>query len=80
MPASREIQALSDGYLTALSEHWREQTMPVEVDLFFETPGTLPEKLLALARYITEANASGTTWRFESSARSTSARRRPSRA
>jgi len=39
-------------YLTALSEDWREQTMPIEIDLFFETPGTLPEKLLALARYV----------------------------
>ncbi len=39
-------------YLDALSEHWREQTMPIEVDLFLETPGTLAEKLLTLARYV----------------------------
>ena len=39
-------------YLTAVSEHWREQAMPIEVDLFYETAGTLPEKLLALARYV----------------------------
>ena len=39
-------------YLTALCEHWRDHAMPIEVDLFYETPGTLPEKLLALARYV----------------------------
>ncbi len=41
-----------DAYLDALCEHWREQTMPIDVDLFFETPGTLPEKLLTLVRYV----------------------------
>ncbi len=39
-------------YLTAISEHWRGQAMPIEVDRFYETPGTLPEKLLALIRYV----------------------------
>ncbi len=39
-------------YLTALCEHWRHQAMPMDVDRFFEAPGTLADKLLTLSRYV----------------------------
>lgn len=41
-----------DEFLTAICEYWREKAMPMEVDRFFEVPGTLPEKLLALSKYV----------------------------
>ena len=41
-----------DEYLNAICEYWREQAMPMDVDRFFQVPGTLPEKLLALSRYV----------------------------
>ncbi len=39
-------------FLTALCEYWRDHATPMEVDRFYEIPGTLPEKLLALSRYV----------------------------
>ncbi len=39
-------------YLTALCEHWRHQTMPMDVDRFFEAPGSLADKLLTLSKYV----------------------------
>ncbi len=41
-----------NGYLTALSEHWRHRATPMVVDRFFEAPGTLADKLLMLCTYV----------------------------
>ncbi len=47
-----------DEYLTAICEYWREQAMPMSVDRFFEVPGTLPEKLHTLSKYVESSERS----------------------
>ncbi len=45
-------------YLTALCEHWRHQAMPMDVDRFFEAPGTLADQLLTLSRFVERSERS----------------------
>ena len=50
--------ASKNDYLTALCEHWRYQAMPMEVDRFFEAPGTLADKLLTLSTFVERSERS----------------------